>query len=99
MAAIAILKVRPAEAQAALPVELLAHERDPNAPVPGSPEGDVTVVAFFDDNCRYCRRAKPSIGLAQALGITATPSFVIGDTLVPGVVDVEHLRTLVSDAR
>ena len=37
--------------------------------------------------------------LAQALGITGTPSFVIGDALVPGVVDAEQLQTLVSDAR
>ena len=40
-----------------------------------------------------------SMRLARALGITGTPSFVIGDALVPGVVDVERLQTLVSDAR
>jgi protein-disulfide isomerase len=28
-----------------------------NAPVIGNPEGDVTVVEFFDYNCPYCRRA------------------------------------------
>jgi len=32
-------------------------ENDPNAPVHGNPEGDVTVVEFFDYNCPYCRRA------------------------------------------
>jgi protein-disulfide isomerase len=31
-------------------------ERDPNAPVLGNPEGDVTVVEFFDYNCPYCKR-------------------------------------------
>ena len=36
-----------------------ALERDPNAPVFGNPEGDVTVVEFFDYNCPYCRRVKP----------------------------------------
>lgn len=35
-------------------------ERDPNAPVLGNPEGDVRVVEFFDYNCPYCRRAKPT---------------------------------------
>jgi predicted DsbA family dithiol-disulfide isomerase len=40
-----------------------------------------------------------SMRLAQALGITGTPSFVIGDALVPGVVDANQLRSLVSDAR
>ena len=34
---------------------------DPNAPVLGNPDGDVTVVEFFDYNCPYCRRVKPSV--------------------------------------
>ncbi|MGY3436649.1 MULTISPECIES: DsbA family protein [unclassified Marinovum] len=34
---------------------------DPNAPVLGNPEGDVTVVEFFDYNCPYCRRAMPEV--------------------------------------
>ncbi len=28
---------------------------DPQAPVGGNPEGDVTIVEFFDYNCPYCR--------------------------------------------
>ncbi|QYX58046.1 DsbA family protein [Roseovarius sp. SCSIO 43702] len=194
MEAVAILEARQAEAQAASQAEVLSRERDtlerdPNAPVLGNPEGDVTVVEFFDYNCPYCRRAKPeieallaadpdvrlvyrewpilgegsvfatraalaareqglyedfhwalmgmsgraeessvlriaedigldiaqlrrdmeapeidahietSMRLAQALGITGTPSFVVGDALVPGVVDAEQLQTLVTDAR
>ena len=31
-------------------------ERDPESPVAGNPEGDVTVVEFFDYRCPYCRR-------------------------------------------
>ena len=34
---------------------------DPNAPVIGNPEGDVTVVEFFDYNCPYCRQAAPEL--------------------------------------
>ena len=30
--------------------------RDPDAPVAGNPQGDVTVVEFFDYNCGYCKR-------------------------------------------
>jgi len=30
---------------------------DPNAPVLGNPQGDVTVVEFFDYNCPYCKKA------------------------------------------
>ena len=36
-------------------------EKDPNAPVLGNPNGDVTIVEFFDYNCPYCRRVKPEI--------------------------------------
>jgi protein-disulfide isomerase len=28
----------------------------PNAPVAGNPDGDITVVEFFDYNCGYCKR-------------------------------------------
>ncbi len=30
--------------------------RDPASPVVGNPDGDVTVVEFFDYNCPYCRK-------------------------------------------
>lgn len=33
-----------------------ALNRDPASPVLGNPEGDVTVVEFFDYRCPYCRR-------------------------------------------
>ena len=164
-------------------------ENDPNAPVLGNPEGDVTVVEFFDYNCPYCRRVKPhievlleedpnvrlvyrewpilgdgsvfaaraalasreqgkyeefhwalmgmagraeeasvlqvaeqvgldiaqlrrdmeapeidahiaaSIKLSRALGFNGTPSFVIGDALVPGVIEADQMIRLAKDAR
>jgi protein-disulfide isomerase len=40
-----------------------------------------------------------NIALAQALGITGTPAFVIGDTLVPGAIEFDALRDLVRRAR
>ncbi|GIT89685.1 hypothetical protein JANAI62_08300 [Jannaschia pagri] len=62
MEAVAILQARDeAEAEAAARTTLdegrAALEQDPNAPVLGNPDGDVTVVEFFDYNCPYCRRA------------------------------------------
>uniref|UniRef100_UPI004048074F DsbA family protein n=1 Tax=Yoonia sp. TaxID=2212373 RepID=UPI004048074F len=36
-------------------------ERDPNAPVLGNPDGDITVVEFFDYNCPYCKRVMPEV--------------------------------------
>lgn len=42
-------------------------EQDPNAPVLANVDGDVTIVEFFDYNCPYCRRVKPTMeGLIEA---------------------------------
>jgi protein-disulfide isomerase len=38
--------------------ELMSDARDP---VAGNPEGDVTVVEFFDYRCPYCKRSQPDI--------------------------------------
>lgn len=35
--------------------------RDPNSPVGGNAAGDVTLVEFFDYNCKYCRAVAPTI--------------------------------------
>lgn len=164
-------------------------ERDTNAPVLGNPDGDVTMVEFFDYNCPYCRRVKPEmeallaaddnvrvvyrewpilgegsvfaaraalasrsqgkyeefhwalmqlkqraeettiirvaedIGLdvaqlrrdmnapeieehiqtskrlAQSLGFSGTPSFVIGNSLAPGLIQADQMIELVDEAR
>ncbi|MFG6581100.1 DsbA family protein [Sulfitobacter sp. 1A13191] len=180
------------QAQAAAQVfdtEKATLENDPNAPVLGNPDGDVTVVEFFDYNCPYCRRVKPemeallaadpnvrvvyrewpilgdgsvfaaraalasrnqgkyeefhwammqlkeraeeasilrtaedigldvaqlrrdmngpeieehiqtSMRLAQSLGFSGTPSFVIGDSLAPGLIQADQMIELVDQAR
>ena len=40
-----------------------------------------------------------TIGLARKLGITGTPAFVIGDTVVPGAVGAARLRKLIAEVR
>lgn len=40
-----------------------------------------------------------NIKLANTLAIGGTPAFVVGDTLVPGALDMETLRKLVAEAR
>ena len=46
-----------------------AIERDPGDPVIGNPNGDVTLVEFFDYQCGYCKRMiEPLINFARADG-------------------------------
>jgi protein-disulfide isomerase len=40
-----------------------------------------------------------NLELAEALGITGTPSFVIGDQIVPGAIDRSRLQRLIAEAR
>ena len=35
--------------------------RSPGTPVAGNPNGDVSIVEFFDYNCPYCRRSLPEV--------------------------------------
>jgi protein-disulfide isomerase len=35
--------------------------RDPDIPVLGNPDGDISIVEYFDYNCPYCRRIAPEI--------------------------------------
>ena len=35
--------------------------RSPNSSVAGDPDGDITVVEFFDFNCGYCKRGLPEV--------------------------------------
>jgi protein-disulfide isomerase len=35
--------------------------RDPDIPVAGNPDGDITIVEYFDYNCPYCRKVEPEL--------------------------------------
>jgi protein-disulfide isomerase len=35
--------------------------RDPDIPAAGNPDGDVTIVEYFDFNCPYCRKIAPEL--------------------------------------
>jgi len=54
---------RDADAKAALVLKDRRGEvfDDPATPVGGNPQGDVTIVEFFDYRCPYCKQVQPSI--------------------------------------
>ena len=53
------------EAQKVLQARADEVFRDPDSPVGGNPNGDVTVVEFFDYNCPYCRQVAPVVTKAE----------------------------------
>jgi protein-disulfide isomerase len=63
--------LREAEAKASSEAEVKAAEvlrdrrhevfDDPASPVGGNPQGDVTIVEFFDYRCPYCKQVQPAI--------------------------------------
>jgi protein-disulfide isomerase len=42
-------------------IDIEAILNDPAAPVGGNPKGDVTIVAFLDYNCPFCKKATPAL--------------------------------------
>lgn len=53
------------EAQAALTAHRDELLNSPESPVGGNPQGDVTMVEFFDYNCPYCRQVAPAMVAAE----------------------------------
>lgn len=49
------------EAQKAIAAHRDAILNDPTSPIAGNPNGNVTVVQFFDYRCGYCKKVVPSL--------------------------------------
>ena len=63
-AAVVVALAWPALALAAPAAETIDVEgilHDPATPVWGNPEGDVTIVAFMDYNCPFCKKSSPDL--------------------------------------
>lgn len=52
------LSLRPALSEG-VDVKNILH--DPEAPTTGNPKGDVTIVAFLDYNCPFCKKSAPDL--------------------------------------
>lgn len=42
---------------------------------------------------------KENLALADALDITGTPGFIVGDTIIPGAISLDDLKQAIADAR
>ena len=63
-AGVALLAAGTASARAEEEEKVLTEAqvlRDPDIPVAGNPEGDITIVEWFDYNCPYCRKLEPEL--------------------------------------
>jgi protein-disulfide isomerase len=64
--------------------------RDPEIPVAGNTDGDITIVEYFDFNCPYCRKVEPE--LRQVVQDDGKVKLVYKDWPVLGPVSVVAAR-------
>src|SRR6476659_567013 len=64
--------------------------RDPDIPVAGNPNGDITIVEWFDYNCPYCRKLEPE--LRQVVQDDGKVRLVLKDWPILGPVSTVALR-------
>ena len=64
--------------------------RDPDIPVAGNADGDITIVEYFDYNCPYCRKLEPE--LRQVVQDDGKVRLVLKDWPILGPVSVVAAR-------
>jgi protein-disulfide isomerase len=64
--------------------------RDPEIPSAGNPDGDITIVEYFDFNCPYCRKLEPE--LRQVVQDDGKVRLVYKDWPVLGPVSIAAAR-------
>ena len=75
-------QIKAAEAQNAIKNDWDKIANNPKDPIVGNPDGDVTVVEFFDYSCGYCRKVLPSI--AQLLDVDKNVKVVFKELPILG---------------
>jgi protein-disulfide isomerase len=68
--------------------------RDPDIPVTGNPDGDITIVEYFDYNCPYCRKVSPE--LRQVVQDDGKVRLVLKDWPILGEVSVKAARMVLA---
>ena len=88
------LDIVPGSAQAQGSDETVLTEalvlRDPDIPVAGNADGDITIVEYFDYQCPYCRKLEPE--LRQVVQDDGKVRLVLKDWPVLGDVSVKAAR-------
>ncbi|SHL07182.1 Protein-disulfide isomerase [Bradyrhizobium lablabi] len=64
--------------------------RDPDIPVAGNPNGDITIVEYFDFQCPYCRKIEPE--LRQVVQDDGKVRLVLKDWPILGPVSIVAAR-------
>src|SRR3954451_9475037 len=64
--------------------------RDPDIPVAGNADGDITIVEYFDYQCPYCRKIEPE--LRQVVQDDGKVRLVLKDWPILGEVSVKASR-------
>jgi protein-disulfide isomerase len=64
--------------------------RDPDIPVAGNADGDITIVEYFDYNCPYCRKLEPE--LRQVVQDDGKVRLVLKDWPILGPVSIAAAR-------
>ena len=88
-AATLVMAPRLARAQEAEPSEA-AVLRDPDVPVAGNSQGDISIVEWFDYQCPYCRKLEPE--LRQVVQDDGKVRLVLKDWPILGPVSVVASR-------
>lgn len=68
--------------------------RDPDIPVAGNADGDITIVEFFDYQCPYCRKLEPE--LQQVVHDDGKVRLVLKDWPILGPVSVTASRMVLA---
>jgi len=90
-------RIQEAAARAAISASTAQLNNAPGDPVAGNPDGDVTVVEFYDVRCPYCRRMLPAID--QLLATDKGVRLILKDLPILGPGSILGSRALLAAQR